>query len=138
MTSLLPGNKYPLPLRVGAAYEYESNQGKVSGRVVGTEVIEVPAGKSACLAIVRERETDGVKRFEKHWLAPGVGIVKISEEDFVMTLSHVEAPTEPKPKKEVVALNTFDTPDGLRSPLFPPRHVDGSGGGTGAMRARRG
>jgi hypothetical protein len=71
------------------AYEYESNQGKVSGKVMGTEVIELPAGKFACLAIVREREADGTKTVENNWITPGVGIVKISGEDFVMTLAQV-------------------------------------------------
>lgn len=115
----LPGNKYPLPLKVGMAFEYESTRGKVSAKVVGTEAVEVPAGTFACLAVAREREADGRKRIEKHWIAPGVGIVKFSEEDTVVTLARVEAPHEPKPEKGAVALSTFDTPDPLRSPLLP-------------------
>jgi len=115
----LPDSKYPLPLKEGTAFEYESTRGKVRARVVGTEAVEVPAGKFACLAIVREREADGQKRVEKEWMAPGVGTVKVTGEDFVMTLSRAEAAPEPKPEAGAVALNTFDTPDPLRSPLFP-------------------
>ena len=115
----LPGNKYPLPLKVGMAFEYESSRGQVSAKVVGTETVQVPAGKFACLAIVREREANGRKIIEKHWVAPGVGIVKISEENFVMTLARDEAPDEPRPEQGAVGLSTFDTQDPLRSPLFP-------------------
>lgn len=115
----LPSNKYPLPLKVGMAFEYESSRGKVSAKVVGTEAVKVAAGEFACLAIVREREVDGRKRIERHWIAPGVGIVKISEEGFVVTLDRIEAPTKPKSEEGAVALSTFDTPDPLRSPLFP-------------------
>ena len=115
----LPDNKYPLPLKVGMAFEYESSQGKVSAKVAGTEAIEVPAGEFACLAIVRKREADGRTVIERDWIAPGVGIVKLSREDYVITLARVKAPTGPKPEKGAVALSTFDTPDPLRSPLFP-------------------
>lgn len=115
----LPDSKYPLPLKEGMAFDYESTRGKVRARVVGTEAVEVPAGKFACLAIVREREADGQKKVEKEWMAPGVGTVKASGDDFVMTLARAEAPPKPKVEEGAVVLNTFDTPDPLRSPLFP-------------------
>jgi len=115
----LPESKFPLPLKEGTVFEYESTRGKVRARVVGTEAVEVPAGKFACLAIVREREADGQKKVEKEWMAPGVGTVKVSGDDFVMTLARAEAPPKPKAEVGAVVLNTFDTPDPLRSPLFP-------------------
>ena len=115
----LPRNKYPLPLKEGMAFEYESMGGKVRTRVVGTEAVEVPAGKFACLAIEREREADGQKTTEKEWMAPGIGAVKVAGEGFVMALARAEAPPKPEPEEGAVVLNTFDTPDPLRSPLFP-------------------
>jgi len=115
----LPDNQYPLPLKEGMAFEYESTKGKVRARVVGTEAVEVPAGKFACLVIVREKEAGGRKKTEKEWMAPGVGMVKAAGEGYVIALTRAEAPPKPKPEKGAVALNTFDTADPLRSPLFP-------------------
>ena len=115
----LPDNKHPLPLKNGMAFEYESTKGKVRARVVGTEAVEVPAGKFTCLVIEREREAEGKKKTEKEWMAPGIGTVKATGEGFVMTLARSEAPAKPKPEEGTVVLNTFDTPDPLRSPLFP-------------------
>jgi len=115
----LPQNKYPLPLKEGMAFDYESARGKVRARVVGTEAVEVPAGKFACLAIEREREADGEKTTEKEWIAPGIGTVKVTGEGFVMALARAEASPKPKPEEGAAVLNTFDTPDPLRSPLFP-------------------
>jgi len=117
--AMLPDSKCPLPLKEGTAFEYESTRGKVCARVVGTEAVEVPAGKFPCLTIVREREADGQKKVEKEWMAPGVGTVKVSGEGFVMTLARAEGPPKPKAEEGAVVLNTFDTPDPLRSPLFP-------------------
>ncbi|MFP4058169.1 MAG: hypothetical protein ACLF0G_14980 [Candidatus Brocadiia bacterium] len=115
----LPDNHYPLPLEEGKAFGYESTRGKVRARVVGTEAVEVPAGKFPCLALVREREAGGEQETEREWVARGVGTVKVTGEDFVMTLASAEAPAKPEPEEGAVVLNTFDTPDPLRSERFP-------------------
>jgi len=127
----LPEDKCPLPLKEGMTFEYESTKGKVRARVVGTEAVEVPAGKFTCLVIERQREANGQKQTEKEWMAPDAGTVKATGEGFVMTLSRIEAPAEPKPEDGAVAFSTFDTPDPLRSPLFPRGVWNGMGGQPG-------
>ena len=71
----LPGNHYPLPLKEGMAFEYESTQGKVKARVVRTEAVEVPAGKFACLAIESQLDVEGKEVTRTSWIAPGIGTV---------------------------------------------------------------
>lgn len=98
---------------------YGSPRGKVRARVVGTEAVEVPAGKFACLAIESKHGVDGKEVTRTNWVAPGIGTVKESREDVTIALARVEAPAKPKPEQGAVALNTFDTDEPLRSPLFP-------------------
>jgi len=113
-----PGDHYPLPLKEGMAFEYESTRGKVQARVVRTEAVEVPAGKFACLAIESQLEVEGKKVTWTSWVAPGIGTVKEARANFTMVLAGLQPPVEPKPEKGAVALNTFDTDEPLRSPLF--------------------
>lgn len=115
----LPGSHYPLPLKEGMAFEYESTRGKVSARVVRTEAVEVPAGKFACLAIESTHDVEGKKVTRTSWVAPGIGTVKEVREDFTIALARFQPTVEPKPEKGAVALSTFDTGEPLRSPLFP-------------------
>ena len=114
----LPGDHFPLPLKEGMAFEYESTQGKVSARVVGTEAVEVPAGKFACLAVESKYTVDGEERTRTSWVAPGIGTVKHVRQDLALTLASLNPTPEPKPEQGAVALNTFDTDEPLRSPLF--------------------
>jgi len=114
----LPGDHFPLPLKEGMAFEYESAQGKVSARVVGTEAVEVPAGKFACLAVESKYTVDGEDRTRTSWVAPGIGTIKHVRHDLALTLASLNPTAEPKPEQGAVALNTFDTDEPLRSPLF--------------------
>jgi ferric-dicitrate binding protein FerR (iron transport regulator) len=116
--AMLPGDHFPLPLKEGMGFEYESTQGKVSARVVGTEAVEVPAGKFACLAVESKYRVDGEERTRTSWVAPGIGTVKHVRPDLALTLASFKPAAEPKPEKGAVALNTFDTDEPLRSPLF--------------------
>jgi len=114
----LPQSRYPLPLKEGMSFEYESTGGKVRARVARTEAVQVPAGKFACLVLEREREANGRKEIIREWIAPALGTVKVAGDDFVMALSQVEPPPRPKPEQGVAVLSTFDTGEPLRSPLF--------------------
>ena len=114
----LPGDHFPLPLKEGMAFEYESTQGKVLARVVGTEAVEVPAGKFACLAVESKYTVDGEERTRTSWVAPGIGTVKHVRHDVALALASFNPAPAPKPEQGAVALNTFDTDEPLRSPLF--------------------
>ena len=114
------GDHFPLPLKEGMAFAYESTQGKVSARVVATEAVEVPAGKFACLVVESKYMVDGEERTRTSWVAPGVGTVKHVRHDVALALASSTPAAEPKPEKGAVALNTFDTGEPLRSPLFGP------------------
>ncbi|NQT86357.1 FecR domain-containing protein [bacterium] len=114
----LPGSKHPLPLEEGMAFEYESTEGKVSARVVGTEAVEVPAGKFACLKIERTREVDGEERTRTSWIAPGIGMVKEARGDSNLALVRFQPTVEPKPEKGTVVLSSFDTDEPLLSPIL--------------------
>ncbi|MFW6161364.1 MAG: hypothetical protein ACODAJ_01265 [Planctomycetota bacterium] len=123
-----PVDRHPLPLKKGMTFDYESTRGQVEARVEGPEEVEVPAGKFTCLVIVREREADGRQQTEKEWLAPGAGTVKAAGEGFVMMLTRAEAPAKAQPEADAVPLSTFDTPDPLRSTLFPRAQWNGAAG----------
>ncbi|MBL7224102.1 MAG: FecR domain-containing protein [Candidatus Brocadiae bacterium] len=114
----LPGDHFPLPLKEGMAFEYESTQGKVSARVVGTEAVEVPAGKFACLAVESKYRVDGEERTRTSWVAPDIGTVKHVRHDVTLALAGLNPVVVLKPEKGAVVLNTFDTDEPLRSPLF--------------------
>jgi hypothetical protein len=100
------------------AFEYESPQGKVRSRVVGTEAVGVPAGKFACLAVESTYEADGEEKTRTSWIAPGIGTIKHVREEWTLTLTRVEPAAEPKPEKGAIALSTFDTGEPLRSPIL--------------------
>jgi ferric-dicitrate binding protein FerR (iron transport regulator) len=114
----VPGNKHPLPLEEGMAFEYESTEGKVSARVVGTEAVEVPAGKYACLRVESTHERGDEKWTRTSWVAPGIGTVKDSRPQVTIALARVQPPTEPKPQKGAVLFSSFDTDEPLRSPIL--------------------
>jgi len=114
----VPGDKHPLPLEEGMAFEYESTEGKVDARVMGTEAVEVPAGKFACLKIEStHREGDG-KWTRTSWVAPGIGTVKDVRRDVTFALARSLAPAQPKPEKGAVVFSSFDTDEPLRSPIL--------------------
>ena len=114
----VPGSHYPLPLRTGMTFEYESTQGKVKARVVRAEAVEVPAGRFACLAIESKLGVDGKEVTRTSWIAPGIGTVKEAREDFTIALARSQPTVQPKPEKGAVALNTFDSGEPLRSPIL--------------------
>ena len=114
----LPASKYPLPLKEGMAFEYESSRGKVRARVVRTEAVKVPAGKYACLVVESEDEIGDEKHTRTSWIAPGIGMVKEARTDSTIALARLQRSAAPKPQQGAVALSTFDTDEPLRSPLF--------------------
>ena len=127
----LPVDRCPLPLKTGMTFEYDSVKGKARVRVEGPETVETPAGKFTCLVIVREREADGKRTTQKEWVTAGAGTVKAEWEGVVMTLTRTAGPATPEPEEGTVVLSTFDTPDPLRSPLFPRGVWNGMGGQPG-------
>ena len=124
----LPVDRCPLPLKTGMTFEYDSVKGKARVRVEGPETVETPAGEFTCLVIVRERDAEGKRTTQREWVTAGAGMVKAVWEGVVMTLVRTEAPPKPKPEEGTVVLSTFDTPDPLRSPLFPRGVWNGVGG----------
>ncbi|MBL7224383.1 MAG: FecR domain-containing protein [Candidatus Brocadiae bacterium] len=120
----LPASKYPLPLKEGMAFEYESSRGKVRARVVRTEAVKVPAGKYACLVVESEDEIGDEKHTRTSWIAPGIGMVKEARTDSTIALARLQRSAAPKPQQGAVALSTFDTDEPLRSPLFARQKWD--------------
>lgn len=117
-----PRLKYPLPLKKGLTYQYESARGKVRARVEGPVAVEVPAGKFECLLIVEDHE-DGEERWQqKLWLAPRVGPVKYilrNDQDYTLTLVSRQEPRQVKAQPGTAVVSTFDVGDPFGSPLFP-------------------
>jgi len=115
----LPLTTHPLPLKEGMTFEYESPQGHVKARVVGTEVVEVPVGKFACLKVETRHRLGDREVTRTSWLAPVLGVVKEVREDAVLTLERAQGPPKPRQEKGVTMVSTFDTGDLLASPVFP-------------------
>jgi len=118
----LPIFKYPLPLKKGLTFEYQSTRGTVRARVEGPVALATPAGKFTCLLIVEDHE-DGEERWQqKLWVAPGVGHVKqISRvgKEFTSTLVSHKKPRQVKAQPGARIVSTFDAGNPIGSPLFP-------------------
>jgi hypothetical protein len=72
----LPQVMIRFPLAKGTTYEYQSTYGKAKAWVEGQEEVNTPAGKFMCLVFVQEMERAGTPARIKHWIAPGLGVVK--------------------------------------------------------------
>ena len=77
--------RFPLTVTVGEEWIWEGKElvdddiinSVVKGKIVGWEVITVPAGTYRCLnVLITTTSDDGTTTSSTQWLAPGVGIVK--------------------------------------------------------------
>ncbi len=128
----LPTLKYPLPLKKGLGYEYQTPRAKVRARVEGPATLKTPGGTFECLLIVEDCQ-DGAERWQqKLWVAPGVGHVKYIfrvKQDMTTTLVNHKKPRQVKAPPGAHVVSTFDVGDPMGSHLFPRAMWQAGAGG---------
>lgn len=128
-----PVYSIPFPLKRGATHKLRTGDKTVKATVEGPEQVSVPLGRFRCLVLVLERELNGVPWKQRMWVAPRVGIVKMTwpaDQEFTFSLASVEKGgllRKDLPPGDVL-VSDFEGNDLLLSPLFPKGRWQGKAG----------
>ncbi|MBY0460989.1 MAG: DUF3108 domain-containing protein, partial [Gemmataceae bacterium] len=68
------------PFRAGDTWAFNTAGLDGTKKVLGVEAVKVPAGTFDAVRIETDYTTGGVRRKSEAWYAPGVGLIKLTED----------------------------------------------------------
>lgn len=69
------------PFRVGTTWEIKTSGAQGQAKIISLEPIKVPAGTFEAVCVELEQSPGGRPRTIRAWYAPGVGLLKMTEND---------------------------------------------------------